>query len=131
MDALRRRRRARVQSAVVAGAFIEGDLLRPGDLSDAFRAHRIDMVMHFAAHCYVGESVQDPRKYYRSNVAGTLNLLNAMLGAGVTKFVFSSSCATYGVPKSELIDESHPQRPVNPYGRTKLMVEQVLADQTK
>ena len=114
------------RDAVVAGAFIEGDLLRPGDLSDAFRAHRIDMVMHFAAHCYVGESVQDPRKYYRNNVMGTLNLLNAMLEAGVTKFVFSSSCATYGVPgvpQTESIDESHPQRPVNPpvnpNGRTK------------
>jgi len=69
------------RDAVVAGAFIEGDLLRPADLSDAFRAHRIDLVMHFAAHCYVGESVQDPRKYYRNNVAGTLNLLNAMLEA--------------------------------------------------
>ena len=116
------------RDAVVAGAFIEGDLLRPGDLSDAFRAHRIDMVMHFAANCYVGESVQDPRKYYRNNVAGTLNLLNAMLEAGVTKFVFSSSCASYGVPQTDSIDESHPQHPVNPYGRTKLMVEQVLAD---
>ncbi len=116
------------RDAVVDGAFIEGDLLREADLDRVFSAQPIDVVMHFAAHCYVGESVQSPRKYYRNNVSGTLDLLNAMFDAGVSKFVFSSSCATYGVPMMDSMDESHPQRPVNPYGRTKLMVEQVLAD---
>ena len=116
------------RDAVVAGTFIEGDLSLPGDLARLFKEHPIDVVMHFAANCYVGESVQDPRKYYRNNVAGTLNLLDAMLDAGVRRFVFSSSCATYGTPLVDLIDEAQPQRPVNPYGWTKLMVEQVLAD---
>lgn len=116
------------RDAVVAGNFIEGDLLLAGDLSRVFSAYPIDVVMHFAANCYVGESVQSPRKYYRNNVTGTLNLLDAMLDADVRKFVFSSSCATYGTPQDDLIDETQPQRPVNPYGRTKLVIEQVLAD---
>ncbi len=116
------------RDAVVAGTFIEGDLSRAGDLARVFSMHPVDVVMHFAANCYVGESVQAPRKYYRNNVTGTLNLLAAMLDAGVHRFVFSSSCATYGTPQVDLIDEAQPQRPVNPYGWTKLMVEQVLAD---
>jgi UDP-glucose 4-epimerase len=105
-----------------------------GDTSDRplldrlFAAHQIDAVMHFAAYAYVGESVEEPAKYYRNNVVGTLTLLEAMLAAGVKKFVFSSTCATYGVPKTVPIPEDHPQEPINPYGATKLMVERILAD---
>ncbi len=87
---------------------------------------RIDLVMHFAAFCYVGESVTDPLKYYLNNVAATLHLLKAMLGARVTRFVFSSTCATYGVPAALPLVESMPQRPINPYGQTKLDVENAL-----
>jgi UDP-glucose 4-epimerase len=105
-----------------------------GDTSDRplldrlFATHQIDAVMHFAAYAYVGESVEEPAKYYRNNVVGTLTLLEAMLAAGVKKFVFSSTCATYGVPKTVPIPEDHPQEPINPYGATKLMVERMLAD---
>ena len=103
-----------------------------GDLGDevAVRAilekEHIECVMHFAAFCYVGESVNDPLKYYFNNVDATLHLLRAMLAAGVRKFVFSSTCATYGIPPSLPIVETTPQDPINPYGRTKLDVENLL-----
>jgi UDP-glucose-4-epimerase GalE len=84
--------------------------------------------MHFAAFAYVGESVEDPAKYYRNNVAGAISLLDAMRACGVRKFVFSSTCATYGIPDTPTINEDHKQSPVNPYGRSKLMVEQALRD---
>ncbi|ELS03150.1 UDP-glucose 4-epimerase, partial [Xenococcus sp. PCC 7305] len=84
--------------------------------------------MHFAAYAYVGESVTNPAKYYRNNVVGTLTLLEAMLEAGIKKFVFSSTCATYGVPQVIPIEEEQPQNPINPYGMTKLMVEKMLHD---
>lgn len=84
--------------------------------------------MHFAAFAYVGESVKNPAKYYWNNVAGTLTLLQAMCEAGVNKFVFSSTCATYGVPDTIPITENQPQHPINPYGRSKWMVEQILKD---
>ena len=87
---------------------------------------RIDVVMHFAAYCYVGESVTDPLKYYFNNVVATLHLLRAMLDAGVRQFVFSSSCATYGVPSALPLVETMPQQPINPYGQTKLDVENAL-----
>lgn len=87
---------------------------------------QIELVMHFAAYCYVGESVDEPLKYYLNNVAATLHLLNAMLGAGVKKFVFSSTCATYGVPSALPLVETMPQQPINPYGQTKLDVENAL-----
>ena len=90
------------------------------------REERIEIVMHFAAYCYVGESVTDPLKYYFNNVAATLHLLNAMLEAGVKKFVFSSTCATFGVPASLPIHENLPQAPINPYGQTKLDIENAL-----
>jgi UDP-glucose 4-epimerase len=93
-----------------------------------FTTHKIDAVMHFAAYAYVGESVTNPGKYYRNNVVGTLALLEAMVAASVNKFVFSSTCATYGVPNTIPIPEDHPQNPINPYGATKLMVERILAD---
>ncbi len=97
-------------------------------LDNLFQTHDIAAVMHFSAYAYVGESVSDPAKYYRNNVIGTLTLLEAMLAASVNKFVFSSTCATYGVPTVLPITEDHPQNPINPYGATKLMVERILAD---
>ncbi|TFG98278.1 MAG: UDP-glucose 4-epimerase GalE [Myxococcales bacterium] len=94
----------------------------------ALRSHRIDAVLHFAAYCYVGESVAQPGKYYANNVVGTLSLAEACIAAGVPVFVLSSSCATYGEPERIPIDEDTPQRPVNPYGRSKWMAEQLLGD---
>ncbi|MBD2180672.1 UDP-glucose 4-epimerase GalE [Aerosakkonema funiforme] len=105
-----------------------------GDTSDRplldrlFSRLNIAAVMHFAAFAYVGESVTDPAKYYRNNVYGTLTLLEAMLAADVKKFVFSSTCATYGVPQVLPLPEDHPQNPINPYGASKLMVERILSD---
>ena len=97
-------------------------------LDNLFQSRNIAAVMHFSAYAYVGESVTDPAKYYRNNVVGTLTLLEAMLCANVNKFVFSSTCATYGVPNVVPIPEDHPQNPINPYGATKLMVERILSD---
>jgi len=97
-------------------------------LDAIFSRERIDAVMHFAAFIEVGESVVDPLKYYENNVYGTVTLLQAMQAAGVSKFVFSSTCATYGVPEKVPIPEEHPQNPLNPYGRSKLVVEKILAE---
>ncbi|MDR2337726.1 MAG: UDP-glucose 4-epimerase GalE [Deltaproteobacteria bacterium] len=97
-------------------------------LAKIFKKHQISAVIHFAAYAYVGESVTNPRKYYLNNVVGTLNLLNAMLDAGVNKIVFSSSCATYGNPQYTPLDEKHLQNPINPYGQTKLIIEKMLTD---
>jgi len=94
----------------------------------ALRAHRIEAVLHFAAYCYVGESVARPAKYYANNVHGSLCLAEACIAAGVRAFVLSSTCATYGEPRTLPIDEETPQDPVNPYGRSKRMAEQVLTD---
>ncbi|MBD3296508.1 MAG: UDP-glucose 4-epimerase GalE, partial [Candidatus Omnitrophica bacterium] len=110
------------------GKFIKGDLADTRLLKSVFEEYPIKAVMHFAAYAYVGESVADPAKYYQNNVMNTLNLLNAMREANINRFIFSSSCATYGVPETIPIPESHPQAPVNPYGRTKLMVENILSD---
>jgi UDP-glucose 4-epimerase len=107
---------------------IVGDTGDRSLLDHLFKTHDIEAVMHFSAYAYVGESVTDPAKYYRNNVVGTLTLLEAMLTASVKKFVFSSTCATYGVPEFVPIPETHPQNPINPYGATKLMVERILAD---
>jgi len=85
-------------------------------------------VMHFAAYAYVGGSVEDPAKYYRNNVAGTLTLLETMRDCGIDKIIFSSTCATYGMPEQIPIAEDHPQNPINPYGRSKLMIEWILKD---
>jgi UDP-glucose 4-epimerase len=110
------------------------ELLRVGDLADTdrldhlFTTERIEAVVHFAASCYVGESVTDPAKYYRNNVGNTLTLLERVRRHGVKRVVFSSTCATYGVPEVVPIPEGHPQRPVNPYGNTKLAVEMMLRD---
>jgi UDP-glucose 4-epimerase len=109
-----------------------GVSLHDGNLGDApfvrrvLEAERIDAVMHFAAYCYVGESVTDPMKYYFNNVVATLHLLQAMRDAGVRRFIFSSTCATFGIPATLPIHENLPQAPINPYGQTKLDVEQVL-----
>ncbi len=107
---------------------IQGDTGDRPLLDDLFKTRNITAVMHFSAYAYVGESVTDPAKYYRNNVLGTLTLLEAMLAASVKKFVFSSTCATYGVPEIVPIPENHPQNPINPYGATKLMVERILSD---
>jgi UDP-glucose 4-epimerase len=108
--------------------FVHADLLNTLSLQKLFATRQIEAVIHFAAFAYVGESVNDPEKYYYNNVVGTVNLLNAMLTHGVKKIVFSSTCATYGEPQYTPIDEKHPQNPINPYGRTKLMIEQIFAD---
>ncbi|MBD2776988.1 UDP-glucose 4-epimerase GalE [Iningainema tapete] len=107
---------------------IVGDTGDRALLDNLFKTRDIAAVMHFSAYAYVGESVTDPAKYYRNNVVGTLTLLEAMLAASVKKFVFSSTCATYGVPQVLPIPEDHPQNPINPYGATKLMVERILSD---
>ncbi|MCY7286616.1 MAG: UDP-glucose 4-epimerase GalE [Cyanobacteria bacterium CAN_BIN43] len=107
---------------------IIGDTNDRSLLDNLFATRDIAAVIHFAAYAYVGESVSDPAKYYRNNVVGTLTLLEAMVAANVKKFVFSSTCATYGVPIAVPIAEDHPQAPINPYGATKLMVERILAD---
>lgn len=107
---------------------VEGDTNDRALLDRLFATYDIAAVMHFAAYAYVGESVTDPAKYYRNNVVGTLTLLEAMVAANIKKFVFSSTCATYGIPKAVPITEDHPQSPINPYGASKLMVERILAD---
>ncbi|MGB3650936.1 MAG: UDP-glucose 4-epimerase GalE [Rivularia sp. (in: cyanobacteria)] len=107
---------------------IEGDTSDRDLLDNLFKSRDIAAVMHFSAYAYVGESVSNPAKYYRNNVIGTITLLEAMLAASVKKFVFSSTCATYGVPEVVPIPEDHPQNPINPYGATKLMVERILSD---
>ncbi len=107
---------------------IVGDTSDRDLLDQLFASREIAAVMHFAAYAYVGESVSDPAKYYRNNVIGTLTLLEAMQAANLNKFVFSSTCATYGIPETVPIPEHHPQHPINPYGASKLMVERILAD---
>ena len=115
------------RGAVAAGVPLHvGDLGDEGLVAAVLEREKIDVVMHFAAFCYVGESVDDPLKYYLNNSAATLHLLSAMLGSGVRKFVFSSTCATFGVPGTLPIAETLPQAPINPYGQTKLDVENAL-----
>ncbi len=104
--------------------FIEGDIADQATLGPALA--RVDSVMHFAAHAYVGESVEHPRKYFQNNVLGSLNLLNCAVDAGIRRFVFSSSCAVYGVPAQIPITEKTPREPVNPYGASKLFFENAL-----
>ncbi len=106
--------------------FIEGDLCDPAAVAAAFAGERFDAVMHFAAFALVGESMQRPEMYWRNNVGGGLNLIEAMRAHGVRRIVFSSTCATYGLPERVPIDEDLPQRPANPYGESKLMLETML-----
>jgi len=108
--------------------FIKGDLTDTESIASAFGAHAFDTVLHFAALAYVGESVNQPDLYYRNNVVGTLNLVDAMRKHSVNKLVFSSTCATYGTPLNLPITEETPQAPINPYGQSKLMVEHLLKD---
>lgn len=108
------------------GPLVEGDLADTERVRRALREHRCEAVMHFAASAYVGESVTNPRKYVRNNVVNTASLLDAMLDEDVKTIVFSSTCATYGIPQEVPITEATPQAPINPYGETKRYVEQVL-----
>jgi UDP-glucose 4-epimerase len=106
--------------------FIQGDLNDPKSISLAIQTSAPDAVMHYAANALVGESMRDPFKYFRNNVGGSLNLLCAMVENKVSRFVFSSTCATYGIPDRVPIDEDAPQNPINPYGESKLMFEKIL-----
>ena len=119
------------RDAVLTDDFIELDLSDKEGIEKVFAQHPIDGVIHFAAYAHVGESVDDPAKYYYNNVVNTLNVLEAMRKNNIKYLVFSSTCATYGNPMYIPIDEDHPQNPINPYGRTKLMNEQILFDYEK
>ena len=110
------------------GKFFNGDLSDRKRLKACFRKYRIKAVMHFSAFAYVGESVKEPAKYYINNVANTLNLLEIMREHGVKYFIFSSTAATYGEPDKIPINEKHSQNPINPYGRTKKIIEDILKD---
>ena len=114
------------------GEFVLGDLANKDQIRLCFRKYPIEAIMHFSAFAYVGESVTDPARYYLNNVANTLNLLEVMREErNVRYFIFSSSCATYGIPEGIPITEDNPQKPVNPYGRSKLMIEEILKDYDK
>jgi len=116
------------REAVRWGPLEEGDILDRQRLDAVMKQYRPAAVMHFAAFAYVGESVKDPGKYYRNSVAGTVNLLESTRDHGISRFIFSSTCATYGTPEFNPIPESHTQNPINPYGASKLMIERVLKD---
>lgn len=118
------------RDAVLFGEFVQGNF---GDRTvlNSVLSNGFDAVMHFASFIQVGESVQHPEKYYRNNLTYTLGLLDAMRAHGVNKFIFSSTAATFGEPQYIPIDEEHSQQPINPYGRSKLVVEQVLKDYDK
>lgn len=110
------------------GIFIEGDIGNRNDLEKIFSTHQIDAVLHFAALIDVGESIRAPALYYRNNVANTLILLETMVQHGIKTLIFSSSAAVYGIPKTNVINETHPCHPINPYGKTKWIIEEVLKD---
>jgi UDP-glucose 4-epimerase len=116
------------RSFVKWGDFVEGDLADPDQIRFCFREYPIEAVMHFGSFTYVGESVVNPAKYYRNNVINTLNLLDVMREFDVKHFIFSSTCAVYGTPPQIPLTEDHPRMPVNPYGSSKLMIEQILDD---
>ena len=116
------------RDAVLTGDLVQGDMADTELLRSLFARRKYDAVMHFASFIEVGESVREPAKYYRNNVANTLTLLSAMREAGVDRFIFSSTAAIFGTPQYVPIDERHPRAPINPYGRTKNMVEDVLGD---
>ncbi len=110
------------------GPLVVGDILDPAALDAAIKHHRPRAVIHFAALAYVGESFPEALSYYRVNVAGIVNVLEAMVKNGIERIVFSSSCATYGIPETVPISEGAPQRPISPYGRSKLFCEQIIKD---
>jgi UDP-glucose 4-epimerase len=119
------------REAVTGGEFVEGDLRDTAWLDAIFRDHEFEAVIHFAAHCYVGESVEDPEKYYRNNVGSFLSLVSVMRNHGVRQFIFSSTAAVYGVPTVVPIKESHALQPINPYGFSKFVVENMLRDYSR
>jgi len=116
------------RDSVLGGNFIEGDLADIALLNKIFKENDFDAVMHFASFIEVGESIVSPAKYYNNNVTNTQNLLDVMVKYGVLNFIFSSTAAIFGEPQYVPIDEKHPMQPINPYGRTKLIVEQMLTD---
>jgi len=116
------------RDAVVGGKFIEGDLANCEQLEQLFRSTAFDAVMHFASFIEVAESVREPSRYYQNNFTNTGHLLDAMVAHGVNHFIFSSTAAIFGEPQYTPIDEAHPRMPINPYGKSKLMVEQMLED---
>lgn len=116
------------QDAVLYGGFELCDMLDSDKLDKIFKKYKPDAVMHFGAYSIVGESVSDPYKYYNNNVSGTLNLLRSMIENNCMKIIFSSSAAIFGNPEYIPIDEEHPKNPINPYGKTKLIVEEMLKD---
>ena len=116
------------QDAVLYGEFEFCDILNSEELDRVFKKHKPDAVMHFSAYSLVGESMIDPYKYYNNNVSGTLSLLKVMIDNNCKKFIFSSSAAIFGNPEYIPIDENHPKKPINPYGKSKLMVEEILKD---
>jgi UDP-glucose 4-epimerase len=115
------------RDAVMVGEFVEGDIGDPKRLKDLFSSHPIDAVMHFAAYAYVGESVKKPEMYMENNFKKTKVLLDAMVEHDILSFIFSSTCAVYGIPKEIPIPENHPRKPVSPYGESKMLVEDMLA----
>ncbi len=116
------------RNAVIGGDFVLGDISEPNCLKNLFNNYDFAGVMHFASFIQVGESVENPGKYYQNNVAGTLNLLDAMVAHQVKNFIFSSTAAIFGEPQYVPIDEQHVKQPINPYGLSKWMIEQILAD---
>ena len=114
--------------AVQWGPFIKGDITDSSVLEQIFSDYQPKAVIHFAAFAYAGESVEHPAQYYQNNVTGSITLLEAMRRHGCKNIIFSSSCATYGIPSQVPILENHPQLPINPYGRSKLMMEQIIQD---
>src|SRR5438552_14285320 len=116
------------RAAVPADRLIVADLNETQRLDHALLMNRIEAVVHFAAFAAVGESIKDPGKYYQNNLVNTLNLMECLRKNGVWRFVFSSTCATYGTPQTVPITEDEPQKPINPYGSSKLAVERALAD---
>lgn len=125
LDNLSRGHKASLPQNVI---FEEVDLLDREKLSAVVQKHNIESVIHFAAFAYVGESVEDPEMYYRNNVSGSVNLINTLKEKGVKRFVFSSTCSLYGNPLTIPISELETTKPINPYAKTKLMIEQILAD---
>ncbi len=117
-----------MKSKGVIEDIVQGDLLILEDIDRVLESRKIDAVIHFAAYSQVAESMRDPAKYYRNNVAGTMNLLDSMRKHDVDKIVFSSTAATYGEPVYTPIDEGHQQKPINPYGKTKLAIEHMMDD---
>ena len=116
------------EESVKWGTLCKCDLANINEVDDIFTKYDINAVMHFSSFIDVGESVRNPEKYYNNNVVNTMNLLNVMLKHDVKKFIFSSTCATYGITQKIPLTENHPQNPINPYGWTKLMVERILKD---